>query len=175
MSGPGDSTSSKVLLEELLRLYSDLSAAHRELESKNAQLEALDTAKNQLIGIVAHDLRNPIGIIQSYAGFLLADAAPHLAPADVEALRIIHQQASFLLRMVSDLLDFAAIESGRLELRPQCDDFVALVEQVVERNRVLAEPKNIAIELDTGSAAPPVLFDGHRIEQVLNNLIGNAV
>jgi signal transduction histidine kinase len=175
MSGHRDPPTSQIVLEELLRLYNDLATAHRELAKKTSELEALHEAKNQLLGIVAHDLRNPIGIIRTYAGFLLEEAAPALSEGHVESLQIIHQQATFLLRMVGDLLDFSALESGRLQLRCQPQDYAKLVEGVVRRSRVLAEPKQIAITFNATPAPHPVLLDAQRIEQVLNNLIGNAV
>jgi signal transduction histidine kinase len=77
--------------------------------------------------------------------------------------------------MVDDLLDVSAIESGRLSLALQPTDLDALVEHNVALNRVLAEEKQIRLAFQTDGDLPPLYLDRAKIEQVLNNLISNAV
>jgi two-component system OmpR family sensor kinase len=177
------------MLEELLRLYSDLALRNDELAQRGLELasrtdelgrrgeelEALSDAKSQILGVVAHDLRGPLGVIRSYADFLLEGIGASLSPSHREALAIIHEQSAFLLRLVGDLLDFSAIESGKLELRLFWVDMRPVIERAVQRNRILAEPKRISVRIAEAPASTMILCDSHRIEQVLNNLISNAV
>jgi signal transduction histidine kinase len=80
-----------------------------------------------------------------------------------------------MLQMVNDLLDVAEIESGQLRLDLRPEDMAALVERNVALNQVLAARKGIELILTQDEGIPTTLADGSKIEQVLNNLIGNAV
>jgi signal transduction histidine kinase len=184
-----EGSSQQEILEELLRLYSDLAERNEqlaerglelgartdELARRGEELEALSDAKSQILGVVAHDLRGPLGVIRSYADFLLEGIGASLSSSHREALTIIHEQSAFLLRLVGDLLDFSAIESGKLELRLFWTDLGPVVERAVQRNRILAEPKQISVRIVEAPVIANILCDSHRIEQVLNNLISNAV
>jgi signal transduction histidine kinase len=90
-------------------------------------------------------------------------------------LATIKDTCRLLLRMVGDLLDVTAIESGILRLERASCDLPALVAHNVELNRVLAGPKRIDVGFDPPKDFPEVCLDPEKIGQVLNNLIGNAV
>jgi signal transduction histidine kinase len=98
-----------------------------------------------------------------------------LSEEDLEFLSIIQSSSEFMLHMVEDLLDVSAIESGRLNLNLQPTDLSALVEHNVMLNRVLAEKKQIHLSFQATGDLPTSLLDPAKIEQVLNNLISNAV
>lgn len=160
--------------DELSRLNNELATAQREVTQKNAQLARLNDQKNQFLGIAAHDLRNPLEVILTYSDFLLQDASC-MEPQQAELVRTIRSSSEFMLSLVNDLLDVSKIEAGRLDLDLARADLGALVHRNVSLNRVLAERKGIEIALkETGDEIPMVL-DPAKIEQVLNNLIGNAV
>ncbi len=80
-----------------------------------------------------------------------------------------------MLQMVEDLLDVSAIESGRLVLSPKPTDLVALIDRNVALNTILAEGKQIRLSFQHDQSPPSVLLDPVKTEQVLNNLISNAV
>ncbi|MBN9689276.1 MAG: hypothetical protein J0M24_03475 [Verrucomicrobia bacterium] len=80
-----------------------------------------------------------------------------------------------MLHLVSDLLDVSSIESGELKLNRQPADLVRLIEHNVTLNRVLASRKRIDLVFNAPPAAPVLTFDAGKIEQVLNNLISNAL
>ena len=162
------------LYDDLSRLNNDLATAQRELAKSNAELDRLNIQKNELLGIAAHDLRNPLQVILTYSHFLLEEASD-LAPEHREFVRTIRSSSRFMLRLVDDLLDVARIEAGTLDLDLAPVDLDALVEHNVALNRVLAEPKGIRIELRREGRLPELVLDAAKIEQVLNNLIGNAV
>lgn len=159
--------------DELSRLNNELATAQRELAKSNVELDRLNVQKNELLGIAAHDLRNPLQVILTYSQFLL-DEAQSLGPEHREFVETIRTSSDFMLHLVDDLLDVARIEAGTLDLDLAPVDPGALVERNVARNRVLAETKGTRIELLREGEARPMILDAAKIEQVLNNLIGNA-
>lgn len=164
--------------DELSLLNNELATSQRELARSNADLERLNRQKNELLGIAAHDLRNPLQVILIYSQFLIEEAAGSLDPKHLEFMRAIRRSSEFMLRLVDDLLDMARIEAGTLELNLAPVDLGRLVERNVALNRVLAEPKGTRIELygaNGDGTAGDMVLDPAKIEQVLNNLIGNAV
>jgi signal transduction histidine kinase len=151
-----------------------LATAQRELAKKNAELARLNEQKNQFLGIAAHDLRNPLEVILTYSGFVLEDAAAALAPEQVEMIHTIQSSSRFMLELVENLLDISRIEAGRLDLDLARVDLVALVERNVALNRVLSERRGIELCLEVLGELPRMVLDATKIEQVLNNLLGNA-
>ena len=161
--------------EELTRLNNELAAAQRELAKKNAELARLNEQKNRFLGLAAHDLRNPLEVINVYSRFLLDEAADRLESEQLDFVRTIMRSSNFMLTLVNDLLDVSKIEAGRLELELSEVDLRGLVARNVELNRRLAERKEINILFKAHEDIPLLRLDASKIEQVLNNLVGNAV
>lgn len=163
------------IYEELMRVNNDLANLQREMVRKNAALTKLNEEKNRLLGMAAHDLRNPLGVIQTFSSFLESEAAPSLGEEHREFITTIRETCEFMLRMVGDLLDVSAIESGLLKLDIKSCDLAGLIAHNVALNRTLAARKQIAITFDRPEKFPHIRLDPEKITQVLNNLIGNAV
>ncbi len=168
------------LYDELSRLNNELANLQRQLAKKNVALERLNEQKDQFLGMAAHDLRNPLGVIMMYSEFLLEEASCVLDEEQNEFLSIIHSSAEFMLHLVNDLLDIAKIESGELQLELQPTDLVTLVSHNVALNRVLASRKQIelslqTLEADAAKELSDIWVDVYKIDQVLNNLITNAI
>jgi signal transduction histidine kinase len=163
------------LYEELSRVNNEMTNLQREMAKKNAALKQLDEQKNRLLGVAAHDLRNPLGVILAYSQFLETEAAAVLSAEQREFVTTIRETSEFMLRLISDLLDVSTIEAGQLNLKRHPTDFVRLIQHNIALNRVLAAKKNIAIDFDPPAALPPLNIDSNKIEQVLNNLISNAI
>jgi signal transduction histidine kinase len=166
-------TVSDPMYDEISRLNNELVSMQRELARKNAELERLNALKNQFLGMAAHDLHNPLQGILFYSEFLLADAAK-LSAEQTAFITTIHNQSQYMASLVNDLLDVATIESGKLQLDLQPVDLVKLVQANLNRNRLIAARKNITIDLETDSI-PMALFDPAKMEQVVDNLITNAI
>lgn len=161
--------------DELSRVNNEFANLQREMAKKNVELAKLNDVKNRVLGVAAHDLRTPLAVIRSYAEFLEADARDELTPQHREFVSTIKDTSEFMLRLVSDLLDVTTIEAGRLQLDRQATDLEALIRRNVGVNAILAARKDIPVVLDPVPPLPHVVLDGGKIEQVLNNLIGNAV
>lgn len=163
------------MFDELSRVNNDLANLQRAMAKANIELARLNEQKNQLLGMAAHDLRNPLGVIMSYAKFLDRFAGVKLDDKERQFLAQIEKSSQFMLRLLEDLLDVSQIESGKLQLALAPLDLAATVAGNVELNRMLASAKNIAIDLPLPAAPLWVEADATKIEQVLNNLISNAV
>jgi CheY-like chemotaxis protein/nitrogen-specific signal transduction histidine kinase len=163
------------LLEDLSRVNNELVNLERAMVKKNVELEKSNEQKNRVLGVAAHDLRNPLGVILSYSEFLEESARGVLNAEQREFVAVIKSTSEFMLRLVTDLLDVTAIEAGRLTLDRHPTDLSQLVRHNVALNAVLAKRKEIIVELDPLPALPTILLDPGKIEQVLNNLITNAV
>lgn len=152
------------LLKELILRYA---AVERELVE-------LNQLKNRFLGLAAHDLRNPLVSIRGLAEILMSDDTLPLTEMHRELLTTIHSASDGMLTLVNDILDMAAIESGKTQLRLQRASLARLIEERLRVNLVLAEKKQIRLRRDLGDL-PLVLFDWDRIGQVIDNLIGNAI
>jgi PAS domain S-box-containing protein len=140
-----------------------------EDDSRARELERL---REEWIAVIAHDLRQPVTAIMGNAGVL----ARHLPTRDVR----LHSRAEHILasarqlnRMIADLLDSSRLESQRLELQRHPTDVPALVRATLER--MASETREHPVRVRVHGTLPPVLLDPQRFEQVLVNLVSNAV
>jgi signal transduction histidine kinase len=159
----------------MISANNELSNLGRELQKRNAELVKLNELKNQFLGMAAHDLRNPIGIIFSYSNFLLDEAGDHLNTEHVEFLSAIRGSSEFMLGLLEDLLDITRIESGKLNLDKEPTDIIAFIRHNVTLNQTLAKKKGIGIRFNHYEVVPEIHMDRHKMDQVLNNLISNAL
>jgi two-component system, OmpR family, sensor kinase len=163
------------LYNELTLLNNELADAHRALAKSNVELDRLQKERARFIGMAAHDLRNTIATIQTYSDFVLEETAGALRQELIEFISIIGTSSLSMLYLVDDLLDVSVIESGGLKLDLQPVDLSKLLDRNLTLNRVLAAKKNIRIDLDAPGPSCTVRADLHKIDQVLNNLVSNAV
>ncbi len=173
------------LLRDRRKLTADLQRANgeleakvkertRELEEKNALLEEANRTKNLFLGMAAHDLRNPSGNIGALAELILDEETTMSRAERNKWIGLIRSQAEGMLNLLEDLLDISKIEAGKVELHPESTVLATYVEEMRNRNRLLAEKKKITLTTDVDPGLPSVAFDENRIGQVLNNLLSNA-
>ncbi len=165
----------ETLREGLVTANNELSNLGRELQKKNAELVKLNDLKNQFLGMATHDLRNPISIIHAYSNFLLEEIKDRLNGEHAEFLDRIRGSSEFMLHLLDDLLDIAKIESGKLLLHREPTDIESLIRHNVTLNGTLAQKKRIRIHFTNYELIPEIRVDRLKIDQVLNNLISNAV
>lgn len=168
---PLDTEVTRAKVTTLLQFYKQ----QQELEQKNAELAVLNEQKNYFLGMAAHDLRNPLGNIQTFSDFILHEGAGNLSPQHVEFLQIIRNSSTFMLNMVNNLLDVSKIESGKLDLHLEATNMVELIKNNINLNKNISDKKNISLSFSFTEEPVQVNIDKTQIEQVLNNLITNAI
>lgn len=159
--------------DELARANNELVTTQRELARTVAELRRLNDYKNELLGIAAHDLRSPLNANLAFVNFLLEDSESMSEDSQMLIARL-RTSTSFMLRLVEDVLSYAAIESGSVRLKLEEVAVEALVEEIVATIQVLAERRHIAIDY-TPKPLPPAHVDRIKLSQAIHNLMANAV
>ena len=137
-----------------------------------APLDEIERLRTEFLGLVSHELREPLAAIKGSATTLLEEAAA-LDPAEMrEFHRIIVEQARHMRGLIGDLLDTGRIESGTLSVATEPSEVAVLVERA--RTTFLSGGGRHAVLVDLPAGLPPVMADRRRIVQVLNNLLANA-
>lgn len=162
------------LYEELARLNNELVTAQREQARANAELRRVNEYKNELLGIAAHDLRNPLSANGAFIDFLL-DGSEGFTEENLLLLDRLRKNNRFMRRLVEDILDFSAIESGHVRLRLQESDLAQVVGGVVATMRIVAERKSVDVGFTIDPDVPPLPVDRIKLMQAVQNLIANAV
>lgn len=144
------------------------------LKAKNKKLDFLNEEKNKFVGIAAHDLRNPIGGIFSFTEILLTLHEKSLKPEVHEIISFIRKMSNNCLVMIKELLDISKIESGKVNLKPEYQNYTSFLKEQVHLNQYLAENKNIKIKLNSPEKIL-ACFDAHYLSEVIDNLISNAI
>lgn len=184
---------------ENARLYGDLEEANRtleakvadrtlELQGKNLRLQqeirdrqraekaatVASRAKSEFLANMSHELRTPLNGILGYSQVL--QRQPSLTEQQQKGITVIHQCGEYLLTLINDVLDLSKIEAQKMELHPSLFQLPQFLENVLAIVRVRADQKQITLNYDVLSPLPTFVFaDGKRLQQVLLNLLGNAV
>jgi len=153
----------------------ELTSANRRLAAQTAQLRRANAFKSEILGTVAHDLKNPLGVILGRTEMLTELMA---IAASGEAMRKqvghIRETADYLTTMIDTLISDAMTDALDISLRRELIDLPTLVKEVVDANRPLAERKQQVIAV----AAPPnhaVSCDPDRVREAIDNLLSNAI
>jgi PAS domain S-box-containing protein len=130
-------------------------------------------ARDEVVAVVSHDLRNPLGTIAAAAGLMLELELP--PEKRHEHLRMIVRATERMNRLIGDLLDVARIESGGLSVATEVVEIQPLLEEAVELLEPLAQEKGLGLFVQVTPGVRAVRADRDRMLQVLSNLVGNAV
>ncbi|HEX6059815.1 MAG TPA: GAF domain-containing protein, partial [Gemmatimonadaceae bacterium] len=141
------------------------------------QAREATAARDDMLGIVSHDLRNPIHAATMSASLLLDLLPPEDPAREMERtqLRLIKRAMQRANRLIQDLLDARRIETGRLEVAPRPTRVGALVAEALETTAAAAARQGLSVESRVADALPLARADHERIIQVLVNLLDNAV
>jgi PAS domain S-box-containing protein len=133
-------------------------------------------ARDDMIGIVSHDLRNPVNAIRMLTGVMLSnDRVERLNPEMIEYATIIRQAAEQMDSLIRDLLDVTRVEAGRLSVDARPADAEHLLSDSLRTLAPVAEAKGLKLKVVIPNDLPAVNADVERIGQALSNLVGNAI
>jgi signal transduction histidine kinase len=143
----------------------------------NRMAEAVERTRTQqhdFLANVSHELKTPLTSLIGFSQALM-DGSLRGEKERERAASILHEEAERVLRMSQELLDLARVESGQLALDPRPVDLAAQLEQEVELVRPRADARRLKLELELPADLPPVRADPERLQQILENLLDNAV
>ncbi|HEX4950039.1 MAG TPA: HAMP domain-containing sensor histidine kinase [Blastocatellia bacterium] len=163
------------LEEEFARSNQEVFEMNEALVQMNARLSALDRMKDTFLSMITHELRTPMTAMIGLAENLEAGVYGPLNETQTENLRKIIESGGRLRQLVNDLLDLSKMEAGAMRLQREPLDPRSLVEAVIYQLESLAEAGAVKLINRVGYDLPEVDCDGQRIEQVLTNLISNAL
>jgi PAS domain S-box-containing protein len=154
-------------------------AQRAALAIENAQLyraaRRATQVRDDILGIVAHDLRNPLNSILLQAHLLRRRRGEPDRPGAQEPAEVITRAAARMNRLIQDLLDVTRMEAGRLSVEPACLAARQVASEAVEAHRPVATSASLELRLDLAPDLPEVWADRDRLLQVFENLIGNAL
>jgi signal transduction histidine kinase/ActR/RegA family two-component response regulator len=155
----------------LLSLARHAATALSEQQARDDLLRSV-RARDEILGIVAHDLRNPLNVIAAASSSLHQRLPDLLSRRPVERIMRAAQRAEHLIR---DLLDISAIESGQFSIERRLLDSAATILAAIESQQALAASNSVILASDLSPELPWIDADEERILEVLENLVGNAV
>jgi signal transduction histidine kinase len=159
---------------ELRTINRSLDAKLAEVAERNVALFEANTIKSQFLANVSHELRTPLTSIIGFAE-LLREAASAQGGRTLRYSENIMSSGRMLLGLINDLLDLAKIEAGKLELHLATVDMAEMARNLIDFMRPLADKKGLQMVADLADDLPPVVSDPGRIQQILYNLVSNAV
>lgn len=171
------SPAGKVFSREDASLAAEL-ARHGSLAIDNARLylesQQAVRAREEVLAIVSHDLRNPLNAVTLAAELL--QLTPAIQGEDRENVDTIDVSAKRMRRLIEDLLDVTRLEGGKqLPIEPAPVDVRNLLDEAYELFKAQAAASSITLQCSAADGLPSVLADRHRVMQVLSNLLGNAM
>ncbi|MBW3628744.1 MAG: HAMP domain-containing histidine kinase [Gemmatimonadetes bacterium] len=162
------------------RILADLAAVSlrrvtllAEEQRNRADAERAVRIRDDVLGIVSHDLRNPLNTIMLSSSLMLEQ--PLSEDQRVKQIEIVKRAAERMNRLIQDLLDVARMEAGKLAMNRSPQPAAPLALEAVEAQRGLAEKHSIALKSEVARDLPQVEADRDRLLQVFANLIGNAI
>ncbi|MEV4642661.1 ATP-binding protein [Actinoplanes sp. NPDC049548] len=154
---------------ELTEQREQLLAAEQE---QVRRLRELDRMKDELVAVVSHELRNPIGVIRGYTELLLDDA--DLNAGYRREIAVIDRTSAHLLHLVEDLLDLARLDTGHAAIDVKPLPPARLIRELVQAHQPAAEAAQVELTATVGRL-PVIDADASRLRQVLDNLLSNAI
>lgn len=178
--GIGIDISRRKAAERALRELNDtlehkVEARTRELAQAVVRAEAADRLKSTFLATMSHELRTPLNSVIGFTGILQQELAGPINEEQARQLGMVRTSARHLLELINDVLDLSKIEAGQLELRVENFDLAQSAQEALETLRPFADKKQIELVLSIPEG--PLLRNGdrRRVEQILLNLINNAI
>ena len=153
----------------------ELARAYREEREARVRADEATRAREEILSVVSHDLRNPLGTVMMGASTLLAMDVGDKGQRVRTVADRIHRQAERMARMIDDLVDFAGIQAGRLALTRSSHQPGEIIAAARELFGPLAHERGLQFEARTAPGLPAIDCDSERALQVMSNLVANAL
>jgi len=154
----------------------EVAKANEELERQARQLALASQYKSEFLANMSHELRTPLNSMIILAQFLEDNSEGNLTEKQLSFVRTIQSSGNDLLKMIDEILDLAKIDSGKMDIHPEptlIEDITATLEDTYAS---IAAEKGLEFSIRMEENVPPVLLtDGHRLKQILRNLLSNAL
>ena len=168
-------SSQAALALENVSLIRELKTNNEALLRANRKLKELDKLKSQFLSVATHELRTPLTVILGYNAMLAESLHDRLSEAEQETLTESVAACKRLIRLVNSMLDMAQIEAGKMKMNFYPGDVRKLVQAVVALFQHDARARNVALNTTLPARLPKITMDAERIQQVLINLVANAL
>lgn len=161
--------------EQLNLMNEELTSTNEELIDTNIRLEKATRAKSEFLASMSHELRTPLNSIIGFSGMLAGGMVGELQEEQLRQVRMVNNSGRHLLDLVNEVLDLAAIEAGQTSIEMDRVDVVALVEHVTHSLLPAAKENGLDLTWEVSPGVSSLVSDRKRLEQVLLNLLGNAI
>lgn len=148
---------------------------YQEILEKNNQLAKLERLKSEFISIVSHELKTPLTSIKNSLDIILSGKTGEITESMQRFLDMAKRNVKKLSRIINDLLDMSKIEAGKMDYSYKIAEVTPVIEDVRTNLIETAKQKSLDLKLDIQPDLPTVYIDTDRIEQVLSNLVSNAI
>ncbi|MDR1571818.1 MAG: response regulator, partial [Clostridiales Family XIII bacterium] len=165
----------KFMAEKINNLIKEMQKYAKTLEEKNVYLNRLNELKDEFLANTSHELRTPINGIIGIVESMVDGAAGPLSDEQKYNLAIVSNSGKRLSNMINDILDFTKLKNKEIVLQLKPVDLKTIVDTVVILSKPLTKGKDLALSSAIGASLPAVKADENRLQQILYNLIGNAV
>ena len=148
---------------------------YQELKETNHKLEKLERLKSEFISIVSHELRTPLTSIKNSLDILLSGRCGEITAAADKFISMAKRNAQRLSGIINDLLDISKIEAGKMDFNFKEMNIHSVIDYVKSTLNEVAKNKNISLLTEETENLPLIKADSQRLEQVLTNLVSNAI
>ena len=135
----------------------------------------LERLKADFNSMIVHDLRSPLNIIQGYVDIVRTQVIGSITEEQADLLTIAKENVYKVLKLIDNFLTASKLEVGRFEIETEINSINSLIETLFNHYKILAEKKNITVEMNLDENLPLLHFDKFRIEQVLTNFLSNSI
>ena len=169
-------TESQRLATELQEKQAELQSQQEALEERAEQLSQSSRYKSEFLANMSHELRTPLNSLLILARLLTENSDGNLSDKQVEFARTIHSSGTDLLQLINDILDLSKVEAGKMDVHVGEVSLTQIVEYVDATFRPLTTDRALGFELTVSPELPETVHtDEHRLQQILRNLVSNAV
>ena len=161
--------------EEMKAQKELLEALNHQMEARAEELVRANQYKSQFLANMSHELRTPLNSLLILSQDLAENRTGNLDADQVEAASIIHASGSNLLRLINDILDLSKVEAGKMEVVREPVNITAFAHRIERNFRRLAQERRLRLSVNASEAPEIVHTDPGKLEQILTNLVGNAL